>query len=78
VSNSEEDEKYTAADRKSGFFDMLIGGLVSDGIKFILAFLIGTGVSAAVCIYYSIPLVFSVVGGVLVMGITVALMSNKR
>ena len=45
-------------------------------IKFVIAFAIGTGAGAIVCWYYSIPLVFSILGGILVLGVALALMSD--
>lgn len=46
-------------------------------IKFLVAFSIGTGAAAVVCWYYSIPLGFSILGGIVVVGIALALMSDS-
>jgi hypothetical protein len=65
-------------DRTSrGFFAELLMGLVRDAVKFVLAFAIGTGVSAIACWYYGIPLVFSLLGGILVLGLALALSSDS-
>jgi hypothetical protein len=44
--------------------------------KFLIAFAIGTGSGGIVCWYYSIPLAFSILGGILVLGLALALMSD--
>jgi len=55
--------------------------LLMDGIgtmvKLVIAFGVGTGAGAVVCWYYGIPLVFSVIGGILVLGIALALMAES-
>ncbi|MFT6408380.1 MAG: phosphate/sulfate permease [Arenicella sp.] len=45
--------------------------------KFVAAFVVGTGAAAIVCWYYSIPLVFSIVGGIMVLGLALALISES-
>jgi len=45
-------------------------------LKFVIAFSVGTGAAAIVCWYYSIPLGFSILGGILVLGLALALMSD--
>ena len=54
--------------------------LLKDGfhalIKLILAFGVGTGAGALVCWYYKLPMVLSLGGGILVLGIGVALMTD--
>ena len=60
-----------------GFLATLFMGLVRDAVKFIIAFAVGTGASAIVCWYYGIPLVFSLLGGILVLGLALALMSDS-
>lgn len=60
-----------------GFLVTLLVGLVRDAVKFIIAFGVGTGAGAIVCWYYGIPLVFSLLGGILVLGLALALMSDS-
>ena len=60
-----------------GFFTSLLMGLVRDAFKLIVAFAVGTGASAIVCWYYGIPLAFSILGGILVLGLALALMSDS-
>ncbi len=56
--------------------DILKIGLVTI-LKFIVAFAVGTGAGAVVCWYYAVPLGFSILGGILVLGIALALMSDS-
>ena len=42
-------------------------------LKFTILFIIGSGAGAIVCWHYSLPIVFSLLGGVLVVGSTLAL-----
>ena len=46
-------------------------------LQMLIAFSIGTGATAIACWYYDIPLVFSILGGILVLGIALALMSDS-
>ena len=55
--------------------DLLKIGL-STILKVVIFFGVGTGGGAIVCWYYSIPLAFSIIGGILVLGIALALMSD--
>jgi hypothetical protein len=45
--------------------------------KFFAAFAVGTGAAAIVCWYYSVPLGFSIIGGFLVLGLALALISDS-
>jgi len=56
--------------------DLLKIGL-SAILKVVIFFGVGTGGGAIVCWYYSIPLGFSILGGILVLGIALALMSDS-
>jgi len=60
-----------------GFFSSLLLRLVRDAVKFITASAVGTGAGAIVCWYYGIPLVFSVLGGILVLGLAQALATDS-
>ena len=63
--------------KDQGFFRTLLQGIVRDAIKFITAFVVGTGAGAIVCWYYGLPLALSLIGGFLVLGIALALMSDS-
>ena len=62
-----------------------VGGLVAsfftalarDLLQMIMAFLIGTGATAAICWYYDVPLFLSLFGGILVLGVSLALKSDS-
>lgn len=45
-------------------------------VKLTVGFSIGTGAGAAVCWYYGIPMGLSIIGGILVLGIALALISD--
>jgi hypothetical protein len=60
-----------------GFFSSLLLSIVRDAVKFIVAFAVGTGAGAIVCWYYGIPLVFSFLGGILVLGLALALATDS-
>ena len=67
ISNAEVNEQSSR-----GFLATILQYLALDSLRFliraIIAFSIGTGAGAIVCCYYNIPLVFSLIGGVLVFG----------
>ncbi len=46
-------------------------------LKLLAAFGIGTAAGAIACLYYNIPLIFSLLGGILVLGFALALMSDS-
>jgi hypothetical protein len=52
-----------------GFLSYLFGIFA----KFVLAFAVGTGAAALACWYYGVPLGFALLGGILVLGIALAL-----
>jgi hypothetical protein len=60
-----------------GFLSDLVGSLVRDFVKFIIAFTVGTGAGAIACLYYGIPLVFALAGGILVLGLALALSTDS-
>ena len=60
-----------------GFFKSLLRGLVRDAFKLIIAFAVGTGAGAIVCWYYGIPLIFALVGGILVLALALAFMTDS-
>ena len=59
-----------------GFFVSLLESFAKTAGYLFLAFAIGTGAMAGVCLYYGFPLVFSLVGGFVVLGIAVAIMAQ--
>lgn len=65
------------ANRDRGLLAELFRSLAQSVFRFFIAFILGTGAGAVVCWYYNIPLVFSVLGGILVLGIVLALLSDS-
>ena len=57
----------------SSFF----GGLIREAVKLIIAFAVGTGAGAIVCWYYGIPLIVSLLGGVLVLALALAFTTDS-
>lgn len=57
---------------KRGFLTILLQGLIRDTIGLWITFLIGTGAGAVICLYFGAPLIFSLLGGVLVLAVYVA------
>lgn len=60
-----------------GFFTSFVIGLVRDAVKLVIAFAVGTGAGAIVCWYYGIPLVFSIAGGIIVLGLALAFTTDS-
>ena len=61
-----------------GFLTSLLVSLARDAVKFIIAFAVGTGAGAIACWYYGIPLVFSLLGGILVLALALALSTDSQ
>lgn len=59
-----------------GFLAALFSSLIRDAFNLIIAFCVGTGAGAIVCWYYGIPMIFSLLGGILVLGLAVAFWSD--
>ena len=68
-------EVETGQDR--GFWASLFMGLIRDAVKLVIAFGVGTGAGAIACWYYNIPLIFSLLGGILVLGLALALTTDS-
>ena len=60
-----------------GFFSSLLLGIVRDIVKLVVAFVVGTGAGAIVCWYYGFPLGFSILGGILVLAVALALTTDS-
>ena len=77
VNDERKTQNENGEGQSRGFLVTLLVGLVRDAVKFIIAFGVGTGAGAIVRWYYGIPLVFSLLGGILVLGLALALMSDS-
>ncbi|QDZ01384.1 hypothetical protein FQ775_13915 [Nitratireductor mangrovi] len=69
-----EDDRQDRPDGapEQGFWTTLLQGLIRDTVGLWLTFLIGTGAGAVICLYFGAPLIFSLLGGVLVLAVYVA------
>ena len=77
MNNDSKTEVKNGEGQSRGFLATILIDLARDAVKFIIAFAVGTGAGAIVCWYYGIPLVFSVLGGILVLGLALALLSDS-
>ncbi len=59
------------------FFKDLGKSIIKGLVQYVIAFAVGTGAGALVCLYYGVPLVFSLIGGFIVLGLALALMSDS-
>ena len=77
MSESENADR-TAHDRaRRGFFTSFLASLARDLVTLVFSFLIGTGAGALVCWYYELPLALSMLGGILVLGVALAVTSDS-
>jgi hypothetical protein len=67
------DEIFHMIDFLKDLLKIVLGAI----LKVAIFFGVGAGGGAIVCWYYSIPLGFSILGGVLVLGIALAIMSDS-
>lgn len=63
--------------KADSFLGSIFGSLLHGFGMLLAAFVIGTGASSIVCLYYGIPIAFSLIGGFIVLGVAVALMSES-
>ena len=57
---------------RQGFLTTLLQGMIRDTLGMWIVVLFGVSVGAVICHYYGVPLVFSLLGGVLVLAVYVA------
>lgn len=60
-----------------GFLVSFLTAVARDFLQLLMAFALGTGGAAVVCWYYGVPLLFSILGGILVLGLAVALKTGS-
>jgi len=70
-------ERMKAPMKSKSFLRELFGGLLHGFGMLLAAFAIGTGASAIACVYYGAPLILSLVGGLVVLGIALWCMSES-
>ena len=68
------DDRPDATDEsnKQGFLSILLQGFIRDTVGLWITFLFGTGVGAIICLYFGVPLIFSLLGGIIVLAVYVA------
>lgn len=59
------------------FLTAFLATLARDIFQLIAAFAVGTGAGAIACWYYGVPLIFSLLGGILVLGFALALTTDS-
>ena len=60
-----------------GFLVSFLTAVARDFFQLLIAFALGTGAAAIVCWYYAVPLALSILGGILVLGLAVALKTDS-
>ena len=60
-----------------GFLTSFFTAVARDLFQLLIAFSIGTGAAAVVCWYYGVPLALSLLGGILVLGLALAVKSDS-
>ena len=76
MNNNEEPKPEIVEGGILGFLKSLLMSILRDLVKLVLAFIVGTGAGAIVCWYYGIPLAFSVIGGILVLGVALVISTD--
>jgi fatty acid desaturase len=59
------------------FLTSFFASLARDIFQLIVAFAVGTGAGAIACWYFGVPLIFSLLGGILVLGFALALTTDS-
>ena len=76
MKNDENNAPTTDASLRSFFIEFLQNTL-KDLLLMAIVFSVATGISAAVCLYYSVPLWLSLIGGFLSIGVIFFVKSNS-
>jgi len=66
--NDDEFKQRAMREITRGFFPRLLRGILKELIVMAIVFAVATGISAAVCFYYGLPLILSLIGGFLSVG----------
>ncbi|MEH6610644.1 MAG: hypothetical protein V7696_14860 [Halioglobus sp.] len=76
----ESDDEYAQRKVKEialGFFPSLLKGVLESLIVIAIVFCVVTAISAAVCLYYNLPLVLSLIGGFISIGVVFLFKSDS-
>lgn len=71
MQNDTDPDKPVGSNRQ-GFLATLLQGLIRDTVGLWITFLIGSVAGAIMCLYFGAPLIFSLLGGILVLAVYVA------
>lgn len=75
----DKNEPTTAVDSRGArsFLTSFFASLARDLFQLLVAFAVGTGAGAIACWYFGVPLIFSLLGGILVLGFALALTTDS-
>lgn len=59
------------------FFKDIVKVIAGALVQVLIAFAVGTGAGALICWYYGLPIILSLIGGIVVLGIYLALISDS-
>lgn len=76
---NDEPKPKTSADGKqpTGVVASFFLSLARDLFKYVIAFAVGTGAGAIVCWYYGLPMFLSLLGGILVLALALAITTDS-
>jgi hypothetical protein len=77
---NESEDEYAQRQLKEmavGFFPSLVKGVLESPIVIAIVFAVVTEISAAVCLYYDLPVVLSLIGGFLSIGVVFFFKSDR-
>lgn len=77
MNNENQPTSGTQNNQSQGFLITFLKGLARDAFRLVIAFAVGTGGGAIVCWYYGLPLILSIGGGILVLGLALALTTDS-
>jgi hypothetical protein len=76
MNDNNESQTETHGSGVRGFLTSFLARLARDAFQLVVAFAVGTGAGAIACWYYNVPLIFSLLGGILVLAIALALTTD--
>ena len=77
MTDGPETKAEVTGEKPRGFIASILIAILRDLAKFVIAFAVGTGAAAIACWYYEVPLVFSLAGGILVLGLALAISTDS-
>lgn len=77
MNNEPEPKASPDQERPQGVVASFFLSLVRDLFKYVIAFAVGTGAGAIVCWYYGLPMFLSLLGGILVLALALAITTDS-